>query len=169
MWTPPDGLANYALGWDTGSESGTPVVAKGGEQIMNSAERMKAITAHVQRSSQEQAHGSTQITRSIESINEMVQHLNRAQKEQTVGSEQVLKAVEAMRDEFGATTIVLDPENDGMFTWWAPWRNMKQRNIGWRLDYVLASEEIARRATSCPSYREVGTSDHAPVTIDLDL
>jgi hypothetical protein len=32
MWTPPDGLANYALGWDTGSESGTPVVAKSGEQ-----------------------------------------------------------------------------------------------------------------------------------------
>jgi CubicO group peptidase (beta-lactamase class C family) len=32
MWTPPDGLANYGLGWDTGSQSGTPVVAKSGEQ-----------------------------------------------------------------------------------------------------------------------------------------
>ena len=31
----------------------------------------------------------------------------------------------------------LDPDNDGLFTWWAPWRNMRQRNIGWRLDYVL--------------------------------
>jgi exodeoxyribonuclease-3 len=29
----------------------------------------------------------------------------------------------------------LDPENDQMFTWWAPWRNMRQRNIGWRLRY----------------------------------
>lgn len=57
----------------------------------------------------------------------------------------------------------LDPENDGLFTWWAPWRNMRQRNIGWRLDYVLASESLARRAIACPVEREIGTSDHAPV------
>ncbi len=57
----------------------------------------------------------------------------------------------------------VDPENDDLFTWWAPWRNMRQRNIGWRLDYVLASESLATRATACPVLREVGTSDHAPV------
>ena len=57
----------------------------------------------------------------------------------------------------------LYPDDENYFTWWAPWRNMRQRNIGWRLDYVLASESIAERAVSCPSYREVGTSDHAPV------
>jgi exodeoxyribonuclease-3 len=56
-----------------------------------------------------------------------------------------------------------DPDNDGLFTWWAPWRNMRQRNIGWRLDYVLASPELAARATACPVQKEVGTSDHAPV------
>jgi exodeoxyribonuclease III len=26
----------------------------------------------------------------------------------------------------------LDPANEGLFTWWAPWRNLRQRNIGWR-------------------------------------
>jgi exodeoxyribonuclease-3 len=57
----------------------------------------------------------------------------------------------------------LDPGNDGLFSWWAPWRNMRQRNIGWRLDYVLASESFATRAASCPVQAEVGTSDHAPV------
>jgi exodeoxyribonuclease-3 len=57
----------------------------------------------------------------------------------------------------------LDPDNDGLFTWWAPWRNMRERNIGWRLDYVLASTTLADRAVSCPVQREVGTSDHAPV------
>jgi exodeoxyribonuclease-3 len=50
-----------------------------------------------------------------------------------------------------------------MFTWWAPWRNLRQRNIGWRLDYVLASAPLAETAGSCPVLREVGTSDHAPV------
>ena len=57
----------------------------------------------------------------------------------------------------------LDPDNQGMFTWWAPWRNMRTRNIGWRLDYVLASKSIAARATSCAVLADVGTSDHAPV------
>ena len=57
----------------------------------------------------------------------------------------------------------LDPDNDELFTWWPPWRSMRQRNIGWRLDYVLASASLASRAVSCPVQREVGTSDHAPV------
>jgi exodeoxyribonuclease III len=57
----------------------------------------------------------------------------------------------------------LDPLNARMFSWWAPWRNMRQRNIGWRLDYVLASKTIAARAQSCAVLVDVGTSDHAPV------
>src|SRR5262249_47992241 len=57
----------------------------------------------------------------------------------------------------------LDPENDHLFAWWAPCRNMRPRNIGWRLDYVLASESLATRAVACPVLREIGTSDHAPV------
>ena len=57
----------------------------------------------------------------------------------------------------------LDPDNDGLFTWWAPWRQMRERNIGWRLDYVIASEALASKATSCVVQKDVGTSDHAPV------
>jgi methyl-accepting chemotaxis protein len=75
----------------------TAELARGSEQIMKSAEMMRSITKHVERSSQEQSRGSKQITRSIESINDMVNHLNRAQKEQTKGSEQVMKAVESIK------------------------------------------------------------------------
>lgn len=57
----------------------------------------------------------------------------------------------------------LDPENPNLFTWWAPWRNMRARNIGWRIDYILASPSIAARASSCAVLADVGTSDHAPV------
>jgi exodeoxyribonuclease III len=57
----------------------------------------------------------------------------------------------------------LDPDSDELFTWWAPWRSMRERNIGWRLDYVMASAALAGRASSCRSLREVGTSDHGPV------
>jgi exodeoxyribonuclease-3 len=57
----------------------------------------------------------------------------------------------------------LDPDNDQLYTWWPPWRAMRQRNIGWRIDYVLASAPLAATATACAAYREVGTSDHGPV------
>ncbi len=60
-----------------------------------------------------------------------------------------------------------DPDNDRMFTWWPPWRGMRQRNIGWRLDYVLASESVGARAVSCPVQADFGTSDHAPVVATI--
>ena len=56
-----------------------------------------------------------------------------------------------------------EPENDRLFTWWPPWRNMRARNIGWRIDYILASKGIAARATAFTVLADVGTSDHAPV------
>jgi exodeoxyribonuclease-3 len=63
----------------------------------------------------------------------------------------------------------LDPENDGLFTWWAPWRNLRQRNIGWRLDYVLASRSVFDGVRSCIVQRDVGTSDHAPVLATFNV
>ena len=60
-----------------------------------------------------------------------------------------------------------DPDNPNLFTWWAPWRNLRARNIGWRLDYVLASPTVADRARSCVVLADVGTSDHAPVMMAL--
>ena len=61
----------------------------------------------------------------------------------------------------------LDPANDELFTWWAPWRNLRQRNIGWRIDYVLATPGLAGRAHRAVSRREFGTSDHAPVVVEF--
>lgn len=63
----------------------------------------------------------------------------------------------------------VDPDNEGLFTWWAPWRNLRQRNIGWRLDYVLASRSVADRVTCCRVDAAFGTSDHAPVVAEFDL
>ncbi|MFO0685815.1 MAG: exodeoxyribonuclease III [Sandaracinus sp.] len=60
------------------------------------------------------------------------------------------------------------PDDDRLYTWWAPWRNLRQKNVGWRLDYVLASEPVAKKATSCTASREFGTSDHGPVTAVFD-
>ena len=63
----------------------------------------------------------------------------------------------------------MEPTNDNLFTWWAPWRNLKARNIGWRIDYVLATARIAATVRSVTVQREVGTSDHGPVIAEFDL
>ena len=63
----------------------------------------------------------------------------------------------------------LEPTNENLFTWWAPWRNFRQRNIGWRIDYVLASASIAAKVGGVTVQREVGTSDHGPVIAEFSL
>jgi exodeoxyribonuclease-3 len=60
-----------------------------------------------------------------------------------------------------------NPDDDTMFSWWPPWRNMRQRNIGWRIDYILASKSIADRVTACSVLADVGTIDHAPVMMTV--
>ncbi|MEO7094310.1 MAG: exodeoxyribonuclease III, partial [Polyangiales bacterium] len=61
----------------------------------------------------------------------------------------------------------VEPENDRLFTWWAPWRNMRERNIGWRLDYIAAHRALVGGDVTCKHYRDVGTSDHGPVIAHL--
>ena len=67
------------------------------------------------------------------------------------------------------TGRALEPDNDQLFTWWAPWRNLRQRNIGWRLDYVLMSRPLFDGVKGCIVQREFGTSDHAPVIAEIAL
>jgi exodeoxyribonuclease-3 len=62
----------------------------------------------------------------------------------------------------------LHPGEEGLFTWWPPWRKMRERNVGWRIDYLLAAAPLAARATACAAAREFGSSDHAPLTATFD-
>ena len=59
---------------------------------MKSAEKMRIITQHVERSSQEQARGGRQISGAIENISSMVNQLNASHKAQSSGSQQLVAA-----------------------------------------------------------------------------
>lgn len=61
----------------------------------------------------------------------------------------------------------LAPDDDGLFTWWPPWRDEKAKNRGWRIDYVLATSDLFDRVARCVVMKDEGTSDHAPVMVDL--
>ena len=61
----------------------------------------------------------------------------------------------------------LDPSPD-RFTWWVQFANARARNIGWRIDYQIATPGIAKTATKATIYSKEIFSDHAPVVIDYD-
>jgi exodeoxyribonuclease-3 len=61
----------------------------------------------------------------------------------------------------------LAPSDERYFTWWPAWRDARARNFGWRLDYLLASRELAERASAMRVQREFGTSDHAPLIVEM--
>jgi exodeoxyribonuclease-3 len=64
----------------------------------------------------------------------------------------------------------LQPETtDDCYTWWSNRGQARAKNVGWRLDYHLATPGIAGTARREHIYREQRFSDHAPLTIEYDL
>jgi exodeoxyribonuclease-3 len=59
----------------------------------------------------------------------------------------------------------IDPNPD-RFTWWVQFANARARNIGWRIDYQVATPGIAKKAKKASIYTAEIFSDHAPVVID---
>jgi exodeoxyribonuclease-3 len=63
----------------------------------------------------------------------------------------------------------LHPESTGeAYTWWSNRGQAWAKNVGWRLDYQLATAAIADKARAASVYKEQRFSDHAPLTIDYD-
>ena len=55
------------------------------------------------------------------------------------------------------------------YTWWSNRGQARARNVGWRLDYHLATPGVAAKARRESIYVDRRFSDHAPVTIDYDF
>jgi exodeoxyribonuclease-3 len=55
------------------------------------------------------------------------------------------------------------------YSWWSQVTNARERNIGWRLDYVLVSPVLQDRLVAADIHPEIGGSDHCPVSVVLDL
>ena len=89
----------------------------------------------------------------------------------TIGQRDEERALFAamLGDDLVDVTRALDPDNERLFSWWPPWREMRKRNIGWRIDYILASRALAERATECKVLADIGTSDHAPVMMTVPV
>lgn len=60
------------------------------------------------------------------------------------------------------------PQRPHEYTWWSQRGNARANNVGWRIDYQIASAELADRVQRTRIYRDRMFSDHAPLIIDYD-
>jgi exodeoxyribonuclease-3 len=77
-----------------------------------------------------------------------------------------------MVDEIGLVDVYrrLHPDTTGeAYTWWSNRGQAWANNVGWRIDYHVASPAVAETARAASVYKAQRFSDHAPLTIDYDL
>jgi exodeoxyribonuclease III len=80
--------------------------------------------------------------------------------EEREGIDQVIKAG-------FVDTLRIFKEGNGLYTWWSPWGNARERNVGWRIDYVFVSKAFSKHVKSAAIHPEVMGSDHCPVSIEI--
>ncbi len=55
----------------------------------------------------------------------------------------------------------------GQYTWWSNRQNSRQRNVGWRIDYVLACQDAMQYITDAFILSDVLGSDHCPIGVEV--
>ncbi len=66
-------------------------------------------------------------------------------------------------------TFRLFKKGNGLYTWWTHWANARARNVGWRIDYFLASKSLKPKIKAAAIHPDVMGSDHCPVSLTLNL
>jgi exodeoxyribonuclease-3 len=63
----------------------------------------------------------------------------------------------------------LYPNQEGAYTWWSYMNKVRERNIGWRIDYFIVSERIRDVIQGAAIHPHVMGSDHCPVMLELNV
>ncbi|MEH7098762.1 exodeoxyribonuclease III [Bacillus velezensis] len=63
----------------------------------------------------------------------------------------------------------LYPDREGAYSWWSYRTNAREKNIGWRLDYVIVSDRLKQRISQAAICADIMGSDHCPVEMTVDL
>ncbi|MBV7506950.1 exodeoxyribonuclease III [Bacillus sp. sid0103] len=60
------------------------------------------------------------------------------------------------------------PDQEGAYTWWSYMAKVRERNIGWRIDYFIVSEKLRERLKNVDIHCDVMGSDHCPVLLEIN-
>jgi exodeoxyribonuclease III len=66
-------------------------------------------------------------------------------------------------------TFRLFTHDGGHYSWWSNFAKARERNVGWRIDYVLVSQALGPKVTAAEIHPKVIGSDHCPVSVTLDF
>jgi len=61
------------------------------------------------------------------------------------------------------------PEKEGAYSWWSYMAKVRERNIGWRIDYVIVSERLTDSLKAAEIHSEIMGSDHCPVVLETNF
>ena len=76
---------------------------------------------------------------------------------------------QAFIDNGFVDTLRMFRQGNGHYTWWSNFGGARERNIGWRIDYVLVSDALRGKVVAADIHCGVMGSDHCPVSITLNL
>ncbi|KJS22297.1 MAG: exodeoxyribonuclease III [Clostridiaceae bacterium BRH_c20a] len=79
------------------------------------------------------------------------------------------KMTEILNTGFIDTFRYLYPEQEGAYTWWSYMNNARERNIGWRIDYFIASERLKAKIKDFEIHSDVLGSDHCPIALEIEV
>ena len=82
--------------------------------------------------------------------------------------EERAKMTELLDSGFIDTFRYFYPDLTGIYSWWSYRFNARKNNAGWRIDYFLASKELAPRLVDAKILTDVFGSDHCPVVLELE-
>lgn len=79
------------------------------------------------------------------------------------------KVTNLLASGFIDTFRYLHPDAVDRYTWWSYMNKVRERNIGWRIDYFIVSESIKEKIVNADIHSHVLGSDHCPILLEIDL
>ena len=76
---------------------------------------------------------------------------------------------ELLSEGFIDTYRYLYPDKENAYTWWSYMRKAREKNIGWRIDYFIVSEDIKKKIKEAKIYSNVMGSDHCPIELIIEI
>ncbi len=84
-------------------------------------------------------------------------------------SEERGKMTDLLESGFVDSFRYIYPEKENAYSWWSYMNKVRERNIGWRIDYFLVSESVKESIKDSQIHTEVFGSDHCPVMLEIEL
>jgi exodeoxyribonuclease III len=79
------------------------------------------------------------------------------------------KMTQLLAEGFTDTYRYFHPEHEGAYTWWSYMSKVRERNIGWRIDYFITSNRLRPLLKGAAIHADVLGSDHCPIVLEVDL